>query len=74
MEYFSKMGMRLPGSMEVQWEEISYCSQPQGFCYYFVEYVIKGYSGYDHIQGGANVQKMKHILKETTPSVEKVFI
>ena len=74
MEYFSKMGMRLPGSMEVQWEEISYCSQPQGFCYYFVEYVIKGYSGYDHIQGGAYVQKMKHILKETTPSVEKVFI
>ena len=60
--------------MEVRWEESSDGLQSHGFRYYFVDYVIKGYSGQDHIQVGAVDKKIKALLKENNPSAKKISI
>ena len=44
-------------------------SQSQGFSDYFVDYIIKGYTGQDHIQVGSIVHKLKQILKDQNPTV-----
>ena len=42
-------------------------SQSQGLSYYFVDYVIKGYTGQDHIQVVSVVHKLNQLLKKKTP-------
>ena len=60
--------------MEVWWDYSSDGSQSRLFFCYFIDYIIKGYSGQDHIQVGDIFQKMKQVLKETNPSLKEVFI
>ena len=44
------------------------------FLYYFVYYVIKGYTGQVHIKLGAIFQKMQHIFKEKKTSAKEMCI
>ena len=53
VDYYGKRGMRLLRIMEIRWkvdEEVS------GFEYSFLDYVIKVYSGQDHVQVSAVIQ------------------
>ena len=53
VNYYGKKGMSLLGIMEIRWEVNGEVS---GFEYLFVDYVVKGYSGPDHVQVSTLIQ------------------
>lgn len=72
VEYFGKKGMSLLGSMEVRWVENS--DGTEGFTYSFVDYIIRGYAGQDHVQVCAVVQKTVHMLLEKSPNTTELCV
>ena len=55
MDYFGKKGMSLLGTMEVVGTTTEADGQP-ALKYNFVDYIVQGYSGQDHVQVAALVE------------------
>jgi hypothetical protein len=70
VEYFGKKGMSLLGTMQVRW--VVDINGDGGFQYAFVDYVVKGYSGQDHIQVCAVIQQMVQLIQEKQPETKEV--
>ena len=63
-------GRWLLGFMEIMWKVDGGVS---GFEYSFVDYVVKGYSGQNHIQVEAAIQLAVDIVQDRHPAA-KIFI
>ena len=71
VDYYGKIGMSLLVFMEIMWkvdEEVS------AFEYFFVYYVIKGYSGQDYVQMAAAIQLAVDALQDCHPSTKNVIL
>ena len=61
VDYYGKKCMSLLVNMEIRWKvggEVS------GLKYLFVDYLIKGYSGQDHVQVLAIIQLTVHTVQD----------
>ena len=71
VDYFVEKGMSPLGMMGVRCKVDGKIS---GFKYSFVDYVIKGYYGQDHVQVAAVIQFALEIVQDRHPSSKKIMI
>ena len=71
VEYYVQIGMSLLGIMEIRWKVDGEVS---GFEYSFVDYVIKGYYGQDHVQVAAVIKLAVDTVQDRHPDAKKVII
>ena len=68
VDYYGKKGMSFLGIMEIRWKVDGEVS---GFEYSFVGYVIKGYSGQDHVQVTAVIQLAVYTVQDRHPDAKR---
>jgi len=77
VEYFGKKGMSLLGLMLVQAippaDDADLADAPQ-FSYFFINCVVKGYAGQDHIQVAGVLQCLVRYLQRVHPNTRQVAI
>ena len=71
VDYFGKKVISLLVMMEVRWKVDG---KIIGFEYSFVDYVIKGYSGQDHVQVASVIQLSVDTVQERHPEAKKIII
>ena len=71
VEYFGKKGMSLLVIIEIS---CKFDGEVIGFEYSFVDYIIKGYSGQDHVQVADVIQLSVSTVQDCHPAAKKVTI
>ena len=69
--YYGKIGMSLLVFMEIRWKVDGDVSR---FEYSFVDYVIKRYSGQDHVQVASEIQLAVDAEQDRYPAAKNIII
>lgn len=81
VEYYGKNGMSMLGTMIVQWvtktikvkeDGVEVQKEVDWFPYRFVDYIFKGYTGQDHTQVAAAIQKIVEQVHDQCLNVKEV--